>query len=526
MFLGHCDFQEFPRFSPKYEKLKPKYPFYHTLNNKISFTLTIKYLILAIMALNAHFNSALNNLALDMYANTYQARMESGAEPPKTREEFLKLFKTMFDVKVKPENMDDDDVVIIEPPPKVVETVSVEPTAKKIDARDLKKKLASFKFKPEGANRATQMELPYLPSCVDYSHSCQALQFSGGLFSPCLTRTADGICKSCATNEQKTESKYGTIQDREDTESDKRFKRNKISYGTWCARRGVSREFVESWLKENAPEIVITEEDWVVNTKAVRAPRKKKSEKSASTSSDEETSSVESLAEEPAAAPAVTEEPAAAHVATVETAPVVTEEPAAAHVATVETAPVVTEEPAADPVATVETAPVVTEEPVTKKKEKKEEKAKAKAEKEAEKAKAKAEKEAEKAKAKAIKEAEKAKAKAEKEAKKEEKAKAKAAEKEAKKEEKAKAKKEVKKEEKAKAKAEKEVKKEEEDQADALSDEEEEDEFINHRFSSDGKNYGVDSEHVLFEINVLANGNESYERVGTWDPESKTPTFH
>ena len=467
------------------------------------------------MALNAHFNSALNNLALDMYANTYQARMESGVEPPKSREEFLKLFKTMFDVKVKPENMDDDDdVVIIEPPPKVVETVSVEPTAKKIDARDLKKKLASFKFKPEGATRATQMELPYLPSCVDYSHSCQALQFSGGLFSPCLTRTADGICKSCFTNAN--ERKYGTIQNREDTEVDKRLKRNKISYGTWCARRGVSRSFVEDWLKVNAPEIVITEEDWVVNAKAVRAPRKKKSEKSASTSSDEETSSVESVAEEPAAA----------RVATVETAPAVTEEPAAAPVATVETAPAVTEEPAAAPVATVETAPVVTEEPVTKKTEKKEEKAKAKAEKEAEKAKAKAEKEAEKAKAKAIKEAEKAKAKAEKEAKKEEKAKAKS-EKEAKKEQKtkAKAKKEVKKEEKAKAKAEKEVKKED-DHADALSDEEEEDEFIIHRFSSDGKNYGVDSEHVLFEIDILANGNEAYERVGTWDPEIKTATFH
>ena len=105
------------------------------------------------MALNAHFNSALNNLALDMYANTYQARMESGAEPPKTREEFLKLFKTMFDVKVKPENMDDDDdVVIIDPPPKVVETVPVEPTAKKIDARDLKKKLATTTSKTPPPN--------------------------------------------------------------------------------------------------------------------------------------------------------------------------------------------------------------------------------------------------------------------------------------------------------------------------------------------------------------------------------------
>ena len=462
------------------------------------------------MALNAHFNSALNNLALDMYANTYQARMESGVEPPKSREEFLKLFKTMFDVKVKPENMDDDDdVVIIEPPPKVVETVSVEPTAKKIDARDLKKKLASFKFKPEGANRATKMELPYLPSCVDYSHSCQALQFSGGLFSPCLTR-GQGICKSCATNEEKTESKYGTIQDREDSEVDKRLKRKKISYGTWCARRGASREFVESWLKENAPEIVIAEEDWVVDTKAVRAPRKKKSEKSASTSSDEETSSVESV--EPASVVSVD----AKAPPSVESVDVNDAEKAKAVKAKKEA-----EKAKAKAKADNDA-----------------EKAKAKAEKDAEKAKAKADNDAEKVKAKAVKDAKKAKAKAVKEAKKAEKAKAKAAEKEAKKEEKAKAKaeKEAKKEEKAMAKAEKEPEKVEsaviqnkkteipQEEHDELSDdelEEEENEHYKHKFWLDGKNYGVDKCNDLFEINE--NGDPSF--AGTWDPESEEPVF-
>ena len=87
------------------------------------------------MALNAHFNSALNNLALDMYANAYHAKIESGAEPPKSREEFLQLFKTMFDVKVKSENMDDGDVVIIDPPSKAIETVSVEPTEVKVVAK-------------------------------------------------------------------------------------------------------------------------------------------------------------------------------------------------------------------------------------------------------------------------------------------------------------------------------------------------------------------------------------------------------
>ena len=87
------------------------------------------------MALNAHFNSALNNLALDMYANAYHAKIESGAEPPKSREEFLQLFKTMFDVKVKSENVDDGDVVIIDPPSKVVETVSVEPPEVKVVAK-------------------------------------------------------------------------------------------------------------------------------------------------------------------------------------------------------------------------------------------------------------------------------------------------------------------------------------------------------------------------------------------------------
>ena len=87
------------------------------------------------MALNAHFNSALNNLALDMYANAYHAKIESGAEPPKSREEFLQLFKTMFDVKVKSENMDDGDVVIIDPPSKAVETVSVEPSVEPAEVK-------------------------------------------------------------------------------------------------------------------------------------------------------------------------------------------------------------------------------------------------------------------------------------------------------------------------------------------------------------------------------------------------------
>ena len=126
-----------------------------------------------------------------------------------------------------------------------------------------------------------------------------------------------------------------------------------------------------------------------------------------------------------------------------------------------------------------------------------------------------------------------------KQAEKEEKAKAKAL-KQAEKEEKAKAKalKQAEKEEKSEAKLVKEAKKEEtplaetnapntttpisEEKHEELSDDEEdeEDHFL-HKFTLDQKNYGVDCDNDVFEIQ--SNGDTIF--VGVWDPESKKAVF-
>tara|TARA_B100001287_G_C22668982_1_gene524263 strand:- start:311 stop:1471 length:1161 start_codon:yes stop_codon:yes gene_type:complete len=60
------------------------------------------------------------------------------------------------------------------------------------------------------------LELPYLPHCVDYSGCCQAISINGNLLSPCLTRPMKGssFCRTC-TN---AGIKYGTLQDREKVE--------------------------------------------------------------------------------------------------------------------------------------------------------------------------------------------------------------------------------------------------------------------------------------------------------------------
>jgi hypothetical protein len=397
------------------------------------------------------------------------------------------------------------------------------PCCVKVCAMEFNKKLKDFTFQKDGAKRKTQMEMPFLPGCVDYSNTCQALQNSGSLYSPCLTRVTGGatICKRC-TN---AGTKYGTIQDRDSAEADTKYKRNKINYGTWCAKHGIPAEFVKSWLSENFPTIVIPEEEWIVKKKTQRRPRK--SGKSASTSSDEETSSVESSV---SAAP----EPVVEEVAVAPTpAPVVQEEVAVAPTP----APVVQEEVAVAPTddetssvessastSTTETSGKVPKKKMTKTE--KDAKAAKKAEKNAEKEKtaaAKAEKAAEKEK--------KAAAKADKAAEKEKKAAAKAekdAEKKKKADEKAakKAEKDAKKAKKDAEKLEKQQKEAENEEINDMSDDEEDTEEYHYsrKFSVEGKHYAVGADdNALYEVD--ANG-ENPQHVGSWDPETDEATFN
>ena len=156
------------------------------------------------------------------------------------------------------------------------------------------------------------LELPYLPHCVDYSGCCQAISINGNLLSPCLTRPMKGssFCRTC-TN---AGIKYGTLQDREKVEvghyevtlptqakvtnketgevttEDREITKKEISYGTWLQKRGIDRSFVEKMLEDHNLDITIPESYFKVN----KAKAKRSVKKTTSTSSDDETSSVES----------------------------------------------------------------------------------------------------------------------------------------------------------------------------------------------------------------------------------------
>ena len=463
-----------------------------------------------------NFGNSVIDAVLPVFAEIYQQKVISGKfAPPSCAEEFLAMFKG-------------EEVINMDNTRKELPTT---PCCVKVCAMEFNKKLKNFTFQKEGAKRKTQMEMPFLPGCVDYSNTCQALQVNGSLYSPCLTRVTDGvtICKRC-TN---AGIKYGTIQDRDSAEADTKYKRNKINYGTWCAKHGIPAEFVKSWLSENFPTIVIPEEEWIVKKKTQRRPRK--SGKSASTSSDEETSSVESSVSA-APAPVVQEEVVVAPTP----APVVQEEVAVAPTP----APVVQEEVAVAPsddetssvessasTSTTETSGKVPKKKMTQaekdaKAAEKEKKAAAKAEKAAEKEKkaaAKAEKAAEKEK--------KAAAKAEKAAEKEKKAAAKAkkdAEKKKKADEKAakKAEKDAKKAKKDAEKLEKQQKEAENEEINDMSDDEEDTEEYHYsrKFSAEGKHYAVGADdNALYEVD--ANG-ENPQHVGSWDPETDEATFN
>jgi hypothetical protein len=175
---------------------------------------------------------------------------------------------------------------------------------KKIPAKDLKKltvkqtkTVQKGEHKGETKEVDVMVELPYLPHCVDYSDTCQAIVCNGGLMTPCLTRPAKGssYCRICSKG-----LKYGTLADREAApvgtyevtceSGEKSQVKREITYGTWLMKRSMERSYVETLLQEKFGDaITIPESYFEVNKSKARRGVKK----SPSVSSDGETSSVE-----------------------------------------------------------------------------------------------------------------------------------------------------------------------------------------------------------------------------------------
>ena len=230
-------------------------------------------------------------------------------------DEVVQTAKAVEDVSSVPVEKNDEEtpddevseaapVVEEAPTPKAVEQANQAPkvteSKSKVPAKDLKKfTVKQTKTTKSGETKEVDVmvELPYLPHCVDYSGTCQAIKCNGGLMTPCLTRPAKGssYCRICAKD-----MKYGTLADREAApvgsyevkceNGEKSQMKREITYGTWLMKRSMERSYVETLLQEQFGDAIsIPESYFEVNKSKARRGVKK----SPSVSSDGETSSVE-----------------------------------------------------------------------------------------------------------------------------------------------------------------------------------------------------------------------------------------
>ena len=175
-------------------------------------------------------------------------------------------------------------------------------TSKDIKSKPLIHKTSSTDETGETVESSVTLEFPFLHG-VDYSSTCQSLKCSGGLLTPCLTRPSKGsnFCKGCVKpgkDGSTTLSKYGTVSQREACSmmcyTDSKGKKE-IGFGTYCAKRDVTRAQAEALIESAfGGNVVLPEEYWSVDkAKASRAVKK-----TVSVSSDDEASVAE--VEEPA----------------------------------------------------------------------------------------------------------------------------------------------------------------------------------------------------------------------------------
>ena len=235
------------------------------------------------------------------------------------------------------------------------------------DVEMVKKALKTFVFEDENKKKH-QLSLPYLPNSIDYSGGCACLSVNGGLYSPCMTRTKRmgveaSYCTSCSKGTSTKMELYGTVTDRE---SNGASLKSSISFGTYCAKRGVTREWIEEWASKHLDGLIIPEKEWEVDEKKSKFARRRPS-KASSTEGDATQKKrgrpAKTVQKEP-----ITEEPVketVAPAAAAEAEPI-TEEPVKEAVAPAAEAEPITEEPVKEtvaPAAAAEAEPI-TEEPV------------------------------------------------------------------------------------------------------------------------------------------------------------------
>jgi len=174
------------------------------------------------------------------------------------------------------------EVSRVEVEPSVI--IPSSPLVCKVSAEGLSKLKGGLVYEKDGEK--FKIDIPYAPG-IDYSATCCGVQQVNGMLRPCATRPQKGkdCCKTC----EKSNHKFGKA-----TELMKEMKggqwkapngKEGISFGTYCMKRCLDREFVEEqikiWNQGNGENLVIPEDQWISDT-----TKGKRAVKSVSVSSD------------------------------------------------------------------------------------------------------------------------------------------------------------------------------------------------------------------------------------------------
>jgi hypothetical protein len=193
------------------------------------------------------------------------------------------------------------DIPAKEPVPVAAENKAPEPVivappviaaSKKIDPKKIKK----MEFK------GTKIDMPYIPSLVDYSKCCQGIKICGGLLAPCLTHVKEGgFCKPCQKMQDEGKAD-GTLTDRQSVPlgsfESKKSGKKEISFATYLQKRDITVEEFNTYLATEIGEsFQIPNEPAYMDVDKKRARKAKKTKKETEDASDEE--SVGSTEEQP-----------------------------------------------------------------------------------------------------------------------------------------------------------------------------------------------------------------------------------
>ena len=227
-------------------------------------------------------------------ANVEKAYAESRADAPAK--------------EITPEPAAEQTQTVVAPPvapaPQVAAPVAAAEPVAKVDPKKIKK----MEFK------GTKIEMPYLPSLVDYSKCCQGVKICGGLLAPCLTHVKEGgFCKPCQKLQDEGKAD-GTLTDREAVPmgefASKKSGKKEISFATYLQKREITVEEFNAYLAtEIGASFQIPNEPAYMDVDKKKAKKAKKSDKPKKAKKDGEASDEESVASTEPDAPEPAAEP-------------------------------------------------------------------------------------------------------------------------------------------------------------------------------------------------------------------------